>query len=109
LKERAPLIAELAKKFTLRLTGAAAPKAAADDNGPLAGKSVVFTGTMASGSREQLQEQARKLGATVQSSVNGKTDYLVCGEKVGAAKTSKASALGVKVITEAEYLTLLTL
>jgi len=106
LAERAGLIRELSGLFSLRRTGAAAPKADAADS-PIAGKSVVFTGALASGSREALQDQARALGAVVQSSVNGKTSYLVCGEKVGASKMQKAVSLGVTVLTEAEYLAMI--
>jgi DNA ligase (NAD+) len=74
------------------------------NDAPLVGLNVVFTGTLSSGSRNDVERNAESLGAKVQSSVNGKTHYLVCGASVGASKTSKAAALGVKVITEAEYL-----
>ncbi len=69
----------------------------------LSGKRVVFTGKMAGGSREQMQEEARRLGAVVQTAVGATTDYLICGEKVGAVKMDKARALGVTVIDEAAY------
>lgn len=55
-----------------------------------------------------VERQAELLGAKIQSSVNGKTNYLVTGANVGASKTSKAAALGVKVITEAEYLKMIS-
>jgi DNA ligase (NAD+) len=58
---------------------------------------------MESGSRESIQARARNIGAIVQTSVAGNTDYLVCGERVGQAKLEKAKKAGVKVITEAEY------
>lgn len=74
------------------------------DNAPLKGLSFVFTGTLASGSRNEIERNAELFGAKVQSSVNGKTNYLVTGSNVGASKTGKAAALGVKVISEAEYL-----
>ena len=54
-----------------------------------------------------MEADARKLGAKVQSAVSGKTDYLVCGKKTGPAKMNKANALGVQVITEAQYLDML--
>jgi len=108
MSERAELIGGLMPSFNLRRTGAAAPKRADVAESPITGKHVVFTGTLASGSREALQEQARGLGATVQSSVNSKTDYLVCGAKVGASKTAKAQSLGVQVISEEAYLGLIS-
>ncbi|KZX57892.1 hypothetical protein A3709_19915 [Halioglobus sp. HI00S01] len=70
--------------------------------GELNGKGIVFTGKL-SLPREEMQAAARALGANVQSSVSGKTDYLVAGEKVGASKLGKAEKLGVTVITEKEY------
>jgi DNA ligase (NAD+) len=70
---------------------------------PIAGKNLVFTGKMQGGSREAMQAQARQLGANVQSAVSGNTDLLICGEKVGASKIDKASKLGVKILSEAEY------
>ena len=73
------------------------------DKSPLSGKKVVFTGKMLRGSREEMQNHARKLGAIVQTSVSGATDILVCGAKVGASKLEKASRLGVDIISEEDY------
>ena len=70
---------------------------------PLAGKHVVFTGKMR-GSREDMQEQARAQGALVQSAVNSKTDFLICGESVGASKLAKARQFGTAILQEDEYL-----
>lgn len=74
---------------------------------PVAGKRVVFTGKMQHGSREEMQAAARDLGAVVQSAVGGNTDLLICGEKVGAAKLAKARKLGVKILSETQYLEML--
>ncbi|MGD8833516.1 MAG: helix-hairpin-helix domain-containing protein [Desulfobacteraceae bacterium] len=76
---------------------------AASIDTPIAGKKVVFTGKMQRGSRQQMQSQARRLGAVVQAAVSGSTDFLVCGEKVGASKLTKASNLGVEIMSEADY------
>lgn len=72
----------------------------------IAGKTLVFTGAMAQ-SRDDMEAHARSLGAQIGSGVNKKTDFLVCGDKVGAAKTGKATELGVRVISEAEYRSLI--
>lgn len=69
---------------------------------PISGKGVVFTGKM-QGSREDMQALARKLGALVQTSVTGKTDFLVCGENVGAKKIEKAREKGTHILTEDEF------
>ncbi len=65
-----------------------------------AGKTVVLTGTM-SKQRSDIAARLEQAGATVTGSVSANTHYLVTGAGVGAAKTSKASALGVTVIDEA--------
>jgi len=74
--------------------------------GKLAGKTICFTGAMQR-NRKEMEAEAKKLGATVTSSVSKKTDYLVCGENVGAAKTSAAEKNGVRILSEAEYVELI--
>ena len=54
-----------------------------------------------------MKKQARLLGAKVGDSITGKTDMLVCGERVGPAKISKAQELGVQLLSETEYLALI--
>ena len=54
-----------------------------------------------------MEAEARAAGAVVQNAVSGKTDLLVCGENVGASKRAKAERLGVKQISEAEYIALM--
>jgi DNA ligase (NAD+) len=79
----------------------------AHGEGSLSGKLIVFTGSMQTGNREDMKKQAKALGAKIGESITGKTDLLVCGEKVGATKLNKAESLGVRVVTEAEYLSML--
>jgi DNA ligase (NAD+) len=74
--------------------------------GPLAGKTLVITGTLPHWSREQATEQILAAGGRVTGSVSAKTDYLVAGESAGS-KLQKAQRLGVKVLNEAELLELL--
>jgi len=82
------------------------PKVAAD--APLAGKTVVITGTIAdprSGEkvpRPAFQRLAERAGATAASSVSASTDLLITGEGVGEAKTKKAEKLGVEIVDQAE-------
>ena len=76
-------------------------------NSPISGMKVIFTGKMVFGSRDEMKKNALQLGAKVQSSVSSKTDLLICGEKVGPAKIAKAENLGVRVISEADYNSLL--
>jgi DNA ligase (NAD+) len=74
---------------------------------PISGKTIVFTGTMVHGKREDMSKEAKRLGAKVASSVTGKTDCLVTGTDVGMAKIAAATEKGVQVISEEEYLALL--
>jgi len=54
-----------------------------------------------------MSKEAKRLGAKVGASVTGKTDFLVTGSDVGAAKIAAATEKGVRVISEEEYLMLL--
>ena len=91
--------------FNLERTPLEDEKEASDSS--IAGKGIVFTGKMNKGSREDMKAHAVNLGARVQSAVNTKTDYLVCGEKAGAGKINKAKEVNARVITEEEYFKLL--
>jgi DNA ligase (NAD+) len=87
------------------------PQVSAD--APLAGKTVVVTGTIAdprSGEkipRPTFQRLCERAGATTASSVSANTDMLICGENVGAAKTAKAEKLGVEVVDQEDVWRLL--
>ena len=73
---------------------------------PLAGKTFVLTGTLASMVRDDAKAKLIELGAKVAGSVSAKTDYVVAGDEPGS-KYDKAKALGVKILDEAAFLKLL--
>ncbi|HEX5960802.1 MAG TPA: NAD-dependent DNA ligase LigA [Rhodanobacteraceae bacterium] len=81
-----------------------APQRGAD--GPLAGKTVVLTGGLASLSRDEAKDKLEALGAKVAGSVSKKTSLVVAGEAAGS-KLDKAQALGVEIWDEARLLDLL--
>ena len=68
---------------------------------PLAGKTVVVTGTLANYDRKQIEQRIKDLGGKVSSSVSKNTDFVLAGEAPGS-KLDKAQALGVKVLSEAD-------
>lgn len=74
----------------------------------LEGKLVVVSGTFETFSRDELKELIERNGGKNGSSVSGKTDYLVAGANMGPAKLKKASDLGVKIITEDEFIKLIS-
>jgi len=73
------------------------------ERGPLSGTSWVFTGSLESMSRDEAKEKVRTLGADVSESVSKKTTFVVVGAEPGS-KAEKAKKLGVKILSEEEFL-----
>jgi DNA ligase (NAD+) len=89
----------------LRVAGlqmTAAPETPGDDL-PLAGKTLVLTGTLATMTRRAAEEAIRRLGGKTSSSVSRRTDYVVVGQDPGS-KYQKAQELGVPILTEEEFI-----
>jgi DNA ligase (NAD+) len=89
---------DLAKELTVEAF--AAPTRTA--NSPVAGKTVVFTGTLETMTRQEAKARAESLGANVTESVSKKTDYVIVGADAGS-KATKAKALGVAMLSEQDW------
>jgi DNA ligase (NAD+) len=94
------IVERLTKQVTI--VDAAKPKS----NSPIAGKTVVFTGSLEKMTRDEAKATAERLGAKAAGSVSKKTDYLVAGPGAGS-KLKEAEKHGVKVLTEDEWLQLI--
>lgn len=98
----------LAELAAMRQAGVA-PVFKSNLGGKLAGMSFVITGTLTQSGlgREEAEEKLRELGANVAKSVGKKTTILIVGDNVGQSKLEKAQKLGVKLMSEAEFLDLI--
>jgi len=88
----------LLKEVTLR------PMEAVRSDSPVAGKTVVFTGSLVRMTRDEAKAMAERLGAKVAGSVSAKTDLVVAGPGAGS-KLKKAAELGIEVIDEDAWFT----
>ena len=82
----------------VRILDAERPRA----RSPIAGKTVVFTGALGRMTREEAKDLAGRLGARAAGSVSRNTDYVIAGPGAGST-LDKARALGVPVLSEAEW------
>ena len=100
-KHNLKVLDDLAEELTVEEVQA--PRAA---DSPVSGKTVVFTGALTRMTRDEAKARAESLGAKVASSVSKKTDYVIVGEDAGS-KATKAQELGVKMLSEDEWLELI--
>ena len=73
----------------------------------LKGLSIVISGTFAHHSRDEYKEMIERNGGKNVGSVSKKTSFILAGENMGPSKLEKAAALGVKLMTEDEFLKML--
>ena len=101
------LVAQL--RITLPAAGVADASGQAAGAGralPLAGKTVVLTGSLSQMTRDQAGDEVRRLGGKVTGSVSAKTDLLIAGEEAGS-KLDKALSLGIETMDESAFVALI--
>lgn len=76
-------------------------------NNKFAGCTIGATGKLEHFTRDGINSKIAELGAIAGSSVTKKTDYLICGEKAGS-KLTKAQQLGIPILTEQQFLEMLS-
>ena len=100
--ENSQLVVRLKKVLTIENESFGAGTVA----GPLKGKAVVLTGTLLTLSRDEAKSRVRMAGGSVASAVSKNTSYVVAGSEAGS-KLADAQRLGVPVLSESDFLTLL--
>jgi len=76
-------------------------------SGHLSGKSFVVSGIFESFEREELKNTIKQHGGKVLSGISGKLDYLLAGDNMGPAKLKKAESLGVAIISEQDFISMI--
>jgi DNA ligase (NAD+) len=94
------------KEYGLKMEDASPARPEAPAEGPLAGKTLVLTGTLPNVTREDATRRIEAAGGKVTGSVSKKTDYVVAGEDPGS-KLTKAQELGTEILDEQGLLALL--
>jgi len=104
---RQPENMDLIEKLRAAGVNFTSQSATAAKEGPLFGQSFVLTGKLAKFSREEARKEIEQRGGTVTSSVSRKTDYVVAGDDPGS-KLEKARKLGVRILDEKSFLSLIS-
>lgn len=96
------LLVNRLKEYGLQMS--VAEEVLANRSEKLKGLSIVISGTFTRHSRDEYKAMIEQHGGKNSGSVSGKTDYILAGENMGPAKLEKAAKLGVKIISEDEFL-----
>lgn len=101
------LIKEL-KALGVRLENAEDEDSMQIKDSPISGKSFVISGTFVHHSREEYKALVERLGGRMLSSISSKTNYILAGDKMGPSKQAKAMELGITILSEEEFLSLIS-
>jgi DNA ligase (NAD+) len=98
-------IVERLRRYGLQMALSASQTAVRSDR--LAGKSIVISGVFAHHSREEYKTIIEQHGGKIISSISSKTSFVLAGENMGPAKLQKAEKLGVSIVSEEEFLSMI--
>lgn len=104
--ENGKLVSRLMKQVDIQAVSGKSKANGSGSTTDLSGKSFVFTGTLETIDRTEAQEIVRTFGGDVSSSVSAKTSFVVAGESAGS-KLDKARELGVTIISEKDFLSMI--
>ena len=79
------------------------PRGSVRADSPIAGRTIVVTGTLEKHGRKEIEDLIKRLGGKVAGSVSKKTDYIIAGEAAGS-KLDKGRQLNIKILSEQEFL-----
>lgn len=100
------LVAEL-QELGLQLELSEADRPQVVEGSPIGGKTFVISGTFTHHSRDEYKDLVERYGGKMSSSISSKTDYVLAGDKMGPSKLQKATDLGITILTEDDFLTLI--
>ncbi|MBO4729842.1 MAG: NAD-dependent DNA ligase LigA [Bacteroidaceae bacterium] len=92
------------RNYGLQFESSKARESESSEVQPLAGKSIVISGTFAHHSREEYKEIIEDCGGKNVSSISAKTSFILAGENMGPSKQEKAQQLGIPLVSEDEFL-----
>ena len=105
--ERNQALVNRLKSYGVRLALSEDERPSVVEGSAIAGKTFVVSGVFALHSRDEYKAMIEQYGAKLSSSISKKTDYILAGDKMGPSKLAKATELGITILDEQAFLSLI--